>query len=145
MRKIWNATTIRILITVILALAITGGAMAQNGTFVRETPGTRAIAERMAGRFSQIRPLLDAGTVGFGSDGMLVVRVDPEGLAEARRVRALVDQDNQDRRAVVAELARANKKPEWAGQVQASFAQQWIERARPGWHYQDASGNWARK
>jgi uncharacterized protein YdbL (DUF1318 family) len=29
--------------------------------------------------------------------------------------------------------------------MRESFAKQWISRARPGWYYQDASGNWQKK
>lgn len=138
--------------TLMIALAVGFGlavmavsAVAQDVNFVRETPTTRAIAQRMEARFKDVRPLLDAGTVGFGSDGMLVIRDAPDGLADVQRVRALVAQDNQDRRSVIAELVRANHKPEWAPQVQASFARQWAERARPGWYYQDARGGWKQK
>jgi uncharacterized protein YdbL (DUF1318 family) len=43
------------------------------------------------------------------------------------------------------EIAIANGRPEWENDIRATFAQRWIERARPGWYYQNANGNWVQK
>ena len=41
--------------------------------------------------------------------------------------------------------AQANKRPEWEGEIRSTFAQRWIERAQPGWYYQNPSGAWVHK
>ena len=43
------------------------------------------------------------------------------------------------------EIALANGHADWAGQIRATFAQQWIERAKAGWYYQDSNSLWQRK
>ena len=58
---------------------------------------------------------------------------------------ALIAQANRDRNALYREIALANKKPEWEGEIRTTFAQRWIERAPAGWYYQNASGAWVQK
>lgn len=111
------------------------------------TPAIQAIQSRMEARFSStLRAAFDAGALGFGNDGMIVVR-DAGKLALKDRVAVnnAVADDNRDRKAVYREIAVANGHPEWESQIRRVFAQQWIESARPGWWYQDASGNWKQK
>jgi len=66
-------------------------------------------------------------------------------LAQRASVNALVAAENQDRAALYREIARANGKPEWEGDIRKTFAQRWIDRAQAGWYYQSAAGAWARK
>jgi len=56
-----------------------------------------------------------------------------------------VADDNRDRQAVYREIAIANNHPEWEAQIRETFAKQWLQQARPGWYYQDASGAWKQK
>jgi uncharacterized protein YdbL (DUF1318 family) len=56
-----------------------------------------------------------------------------------------VADENRDRNALYREVANANNHPEWEAQIRATFAKRWIERARAGWYYQDASGAWKQK
>lgn len=110
------------------------------------TPAIQAIQARMEGRFNSVlRPHFDSGALGFGSDGLVVVR-DPSALALKDRVAvsAAVADDNRDRRAVYREIAVANGHPEWEGQIRDVFARQWIESARSGWWYQ-SGGSWRQK
>jgi uncharacterized protein YdbL (DUF1318 family) len=100
----------------------------------------------MEGRFNSVlRPHFDSGALGFGGDGLVVVR-DPSALALKDRVavNAAVADDNRDRRAVYREIAVANGHPEWEGQIRDVFARQWIESARSGWWYQ-SGGSWKQK
>jgi uncharacterized protein YdbL (DUF1318 family) len=60
-------------------------------------------------------------------------------------VNALIAQVNRDRSALYREIALANKKPEWEGEIRTTFAQRWIERAPAGWYYQNPSGAWVQK
>ena len=101
----------------------------------------------MEARFNSIlRGAFDAGALGFGNDGMIVVRdAGKLGLKDRVVVNNAVADDNRDRNAVYREIAVANGHPEWESQIRRVFAAQWIESARPGWWYQDPSGSWKQK
>jgi uncharacterized protein YdbL (DUF1318 family) len=111
------------------------------------TPAIQAIQARMEARFNSIlRDAFNSGALGFGNDGMLVVR-DAAKLALKDRVvvnNAVAD-DNRDRDAVYREIAVANGHAEWESQIRRVFAAQWIESAHAGWWYQDAGGSWKQK
>jgi len=120
-------------------------AQAQPDITIR-TPAIQAIQSRMESRFSSVlRAQFDSGALGFGGDGMIVVR-DPSRLAIKDRVavNAAVADDNRDRKAVYREIAVANGHPEWEPQIREVFARQWIASARPGWWYQQG-GAWKQK
>ncbi|WP_147651898.1 YdbL family protein [Vulcaniibacterium gelatinicum] len=124
-----------------------GAAHAQTPDITLKTPTIQAIQARMAARFdATLRAGFDSGALGFGNDGLVVVR-DASLLPLKERVamQQAVADDNRDRKAVYAEIAVANGHPEWEGRIREVFARQWIESARPGWWYQDASGAWKQK
>lgn len=111
-----------------------------------ETPQIRAITASMRGRFGQLERYFDSGAVGLTADGLVQVR-DPAlvPLAERALVAGLVGDDNRDRGALYAEIAKANGHPEWEADIRKTFARRWVERgAKPGWYYQDG-GAWKRK
>jgi len=111
-----------------------------------KTPAIQAIQARMESRFNAtLRAQFDSGALGFGEDGMIVVR-DASVLPIRDRVavNAAVADDNRDRAAVYREIAVANGHPEWETQIRDVFARQWIASARAGWWYQQ-SGNWRQK
>jgi len=111
-----------------------------------KTPAIQAIQMRMEARFNAtLRAQFDSGALGFGGDGMIVLR-DASVLAIRDRVavNAAVADDNRDRAAVYREIAVANGHPEWEPQIRQVFAQQWIASARAGWWYQQ-DGNWKQK
>jgi uncharacterized protein YdbL (DUF1318 family) len=112
-----------------------------------QTAATQQIGARMQSRFrDNLRALLDAGAVGFGADGMLVLRdAAAVPLAQRTQAAAWVADDNRDRAALYREVASANGHPEWEAQIRATFARGWIERASPGWYYQTPAGAWQRK
>jgi uncharacterized protein YdbL (DUF1318 family) len=112
-----------------------------------ETPQIQALKAQMAARFDSIlRAHFDSGALGFTRDGLIVVRdAGRLGLRDRVAVNEAVAADNRDRRAVYREVAVANGHPEWEGQIRDVFAEQWIARARSGWWYQDAGGNWRQK
>ena len=86
-----------------LSLVGIGSAYAQGQPDITiKTPAIQAIQARMAARFdSALRPGFDSGALGFGRDGLVVVR-DPAKLALKDRVSAqqAVADDNRDRKAV---------------------------------------------
>ena len=122
-------------------------AYAQSADINLKTPAIQAIQDRMAQRFQgQLAPAFDSGALGFGRDGLLVVRdAAAVPLKDRAALQQAVADDNRDRGAVYREIAVANGHPEWEGQIREIFAKQWIESARAGWWYQDAGGAWKQK
>lgn len=122
-------------------------AHAQSADINLKTPAIQAIQQRMAERFrSQLAPAFDAGALGFGNDGLIVLRdAGKVGLRERAALNQALADDNRDRNALYREIAVANGHPEWEGQIRETFARQWIEGARAGWWYQDAQGGWKQK
>ncbi len=122
-------------------------AHAQTPDITIRTPAIQAIQARMADRFqSQLAAHFDSGALGFGRDGLIVVRDAASlGLKDRAAVNQAVADDNRDRAAVYREIAVANKHPEWEQQIRETFARQWVASARGGWWYQDAGGAWKQK
>ncbi len=120
-------------------------AEAQQADLEISSPSINAIKSSMQSRHEQIRPFYDSGAVGLTPDGLVAVR-DPKavGLADRQRVNALVADENRDRNALYAEIARANGRPEWEQDIRATFARRWVENARSGWWYM-TSGGWRQK
>lgn len=112
-----------------------------------KTPAIQAIQARMASRFdSSLRAGFDAGALGFGNDGLVVVHdASKLQLKDRVTVNQAVADDNRDRKAVYREVAVANGHPEWEAQIRQVFSRQWIDSAHSGWWYQDASGGWKQK
>ena len=122
-------------------------AQAQTVDITIRTPAIQAIQARMAGRFqNSLEAHFDSGALGFGNDGLVVVR-DASKIALKDRVgvNQLVSEDNRDRKAVYREIAVANGHPEWEGQIRETFARQWVASAHAGWWYQGADGAWKQK
>lgn len=112
-----------------------------------QTPAIQAIQARMTARFdATLRKGFDAGALGFGKDGLVVLR-EPGALELKDRaaMQAAVADDNRDRKALYKEVAVANGHPEWEGQMREVFSKQWVASARGGWWYQDAGGAWKQK
>jgi uncharacterized protein YdbL (DUF1318 family) len=125
-----------------------GSAQAQENVDIRiRTPAIQAIQSRMAERFQgTLAPLFDAGALGFGNDGLVVLR-EPAKVPLAQRTAAnqAVAEENRDRNAVYREIAVANGHPEWETQIRQTFAKEWVAQARAGWWYQDSAGAWKQK
>jgi len=111
------------------------------------TPEIRAITSSMQQRFGQLAPFFSSGAVGMTADGLVTERdLNAVPLAQRALVARLVAEDNRDRNALYAAIARANGHPEWEADIRRTFARRWVERgAQSGWYYQDSSGNWHRK
>lgn len=109
------------------------------------TPGVSALKQSMHDRHSQLAEFYGNGAVGLTSDGMIAVRdASAVPLAARQKVNGLVAAENQDRKALYAEIARANGHPEWEGDIRNTFAQRWIQRAQAGWWVQ-SGGSWKKK
>jgi uncharacterized protein YdbL (DUF1318 family) len=122
-------------------------AQAQSANLDVSSAEIRALTASMQQRFGDLSRFFDSGAIGLTSDGMVAVRdQNAVGLADRALVTRLVAEDNRDRAALYAEIAKANGHPEWEGDIRRTFARRWIERgAKPGWYYQDAGGSWQKK
>lgn len=130
----------------VLSLFI-GTAHAQTADITIRTPAIQAIQARMETRFqTSLQAHFDSGALGFGKDGMIVLRdATKVGLKDRVAVNQLVAEDNRDRDAVYREIAVANGHPEWEQQIRETFARQWVTSARAGWWYQASDGSWKQK
>jgi uncharacterized protein YdbL (DUF1318 family) len=110
-------------------------------------PEIRAVTGSMQQRFGQLQKYFASGVIGLTSDGLVAVRdQNAVPLAERATVTRLVTEDNRDRETLYAELAKANKHPEWEPDIRRTFARRWVERgAQGGWYYQDTGGKWVQK
>lgn len=126
---------------------IISDARAQSVDITIRTPAIQAIQDRMATRFqSSLQVHFDSGALGFGNDGLIVVReASKVPLKDRVGVNQLVADDNRDRKAVYREISVANGHPEWEEQIRETFAKQWIASAHKGWWYQTADGAWKQK
>jgi uncharacterized protein len=140
-QSLWRVAAERVLSAMIPA------AHAQSANLDVSTPEVRALTASLQQRFGQLSKYFDSGVVGLTADGMVDVRdQNSVPLAERALVKRLVAEDNKDRTALYAEIARGNAHPEWEADIRRTFARRWIERgAQPGWYYQDASGAWVKK
>lgn len=111
-----------------------------------DSPEIRAIRASMKRRFPKLKEYLDKGWIGYASNGLVAV-VNPSAIPPQLRAKVmrLVQNENKDRRALYQAIARANGHPEWADEIQATFAKRWIANARPGWMIQATNGGWQRK
>jgi uncharacterized protein YdbL (DUF1318 family) len=110
------------------------------------TPGVNKLRGAMKSRHGALSAFYGSGAVGMTQDGLLTVRdAKAVPLQERNRVKQLVAEENRDRNALYAEIARANGHPEWERQIRTTFAGRWVANAPSGWWYQNAGGAWVQK
>ena len=110
------------------------------------SPAIADIQNRMKARHdNSLKAYYDSGAIGLTENGLISVR-DAKAIALKDRnvVNGLVADENKDRNALYAEIARANGHPEWTADIQSTFARRWISNASAGWWYQ-TGGNWQQK
>ena len=135
-----------LLIAIYAFLTAFSGYAAAQANLQIDTPAVSALRASLREGHQQLRPLYVSGAIGLTRDGSLGLRdANLIPLAQRAQVNAQLAQANQDRAALYREIARANGKPEWEGEIRSTFAQRWIERAPAGWYYQNASGAWVQK
>lgn len=110
------------------------------------SPRIKALEDRMAKRYRKLRRGYINGAIGLTNNGLIQLR-NPKKvpLRSRNKVKRLIREENQDRVQLYNEIAKANGKPEWVGEIRKIFAKRWIERASSGWFYQDSRGRWKRK
>ena len=132
-------------VVLMLLLGFCGVAAAQANLEIN-TPAITAVQRSMQERHAQLQPLYVSGAIGLTRDGSIALRdANAVPLPQRAQVNTLVAAENQDRAALYKEIARANGRPEWEGDIRTTFAQRWSEKAQAGWYYQNASGAWTRK
>jgi uncharacterized protein YdbL (DUF1318 family) len=110
------------------------------------TPEIRAIRESMKERSRQLFPYLDSGHVGIGRDGLFKIRTtEGLGLKPRADVQRLVEAENQDRRRLYQEIARANGFPDKVDEVREIFADSWRDKAARRWYLEQEGGGWKQK
>jgi uncharacterized protein YdbL (DUF1318 family) len=131
----------------LLNLLVPAAYAAESPNIRIETAATEALRASMQTRFKGVlSALLDSGAVGFTSDGMVAMHDAAKvPLSQRAQASAAVAAENRDRATLYREIASANGHPEWEAQIRTTFARTWIEKARAGWYYQDASGAWKRR
>jgi uncharacterized protein YdbL (DUF1318 family) len=131
----------------LMSLLISDASAAEGVDITIRTPAIQTIQDRMADRFqSSLKANFDSGALGFGNDGLIVVRDATKiGLKDRVNVNQQVADDNRDRKAVYREIAVANNHPEWEKQIRDTFAKQWVTQAHAGWWYQSSDGAWKQK
>jgi uncharacterized protein YdbL (DUF1318 family) len=133
------------LILALLMLVSAGFAQAQANLEVN-TPAVEALRKSIRERHQQLKAFYTSGAVGITRDGGVALRdANAVPLPERAAANNLVAAENTDRTSLYKEIARANGKPEWEGEIRNTFAQRWIERAQPGWYVQNAQSQWVKK
>ncbi len=104
------------------------------------------IITRQTERYKKLEPLYNTGAVGLTHDGLITLRdLTKVPLKSRSEVNNWIAAENQDRLALYREIAIANRHPDWEENIRLTFAKRWIERALPGWWYQDEKKNWHSK
>lgn len=111
-----------------------------------QSPAIQNITAGMEQRHASLAAHYASGAVGMTGNGQIVVHdLNAISLRDRSRVQQLVAEENRDRNALYAEIARANGHPEWESEIRATFARRWVDNAPGGWWHQDAAGGWKQK
>ncbi len=114
--------------------------------FDASTPAIQSIKSSLQARHKSLEGYYQTGAIGMTQNGEVAVRdLAAVPLPQRNALRKLVADENAERAALYREIASANAHPEWEAEIRSIFAQRWIGNARPGWFYQDVSGNWVAK
>ena len=120
-------------------------AAAANPDIEIETPAINRIRASLRERAPQLAPHYRSGAIGFGENADVVIRdLSLVALRDRPTVQRLVSEENADRSALYREIARANDRPDWEGEIRDTFARVWVEEAPSGYWYQE-DGQWRQK
>ncbi|MET0071530.1 MAG: YdbL family protein [Candidatus Thiodiazotropha sp.] len=111
-----------------------------------DSPAIRKLRASMSSRQNALAAHYRSGALGFTNNGMVDVRdLKLVSLRDRNKVKKMVADENGDRKALYAEIARANGQPQWEKNIRDTFARVWVEEAPKGYWYQDGKGNWRQK
>jgi uncharacterized protein YdbL (DUF1318 family) len=111
------------------------------------TPAIEKITQQRKKRFDRIDDLLSKGVAGEGRDGFLKERdLRSLPLKEVAEARKLIKEENDDRRQLYKEIAKANDIPmEDLEKIGENFAVTIREKLRKGQYYENDKGQWVQK
>lgn len=137
----------QILVWLWLALGwVYGPAYAAAADLEINTPAIASLKASMQQRHAQLLEYYNNGAIGLTRDGMITARdVNAVPLAQRQSLSSKIAAENDDRRALYKEIAKANQHPEWEDEIRSTFAQRWIDKAASGWWYQNSGGAWVKK
>jgi uncharacterized protein YdbL (DUF1318 family) len=111
-----------------------------------ESPAIRKLRASMSKRQGRLAPHYRSGALGFSNGGLVALRdLKLISLRDRNKVKKMVADENGDRKALYAEIARANGQPQWEKRIRDTFARVWVEEAPNGYWYQDGKGTWNQK
>jgi hypothetical protein len=105
----------------------------------------------MKARWPDLKPLLEAGTLGLTDDGEIAIHeIGARSRGEVKQLRRLVRAENRDRhvlyRAMTAAIGHGDDTLSlMIGHTEDTFGHEWITQAPKGWWVQDHTGRWAQK
>jgi uncharacterized protein YdbL (DUF1318 family) len=110
------------------------------------SPSIRKLRASMSKRQAKMVDYYRSGALGFTKNGLVTVReLKKIPLRDRSRVKKMVADEKGDRKALYAEIARANGHPEWEQSIRDIFARVWIEEAPKAYWYQNSDGDWNKK
>ncbi len=110
------------------------------------TPAINKLRTSLKARQPQLQAFFNSGALGLTNNGLVAVRkLGSIPLKDRNRVKKLVADENKDRNALYKEIAVANGHPEWAPDIQKTFAKVWVQESPSGIWYQDSKGDWKQK
>lgn len=106
-------------------------AWAQDMTTV-SNPTIRALKDKLRSNYQQMHPFYQKGMIKEGNDGYVsATQADGLSLKDKRDLNSLIQAENQDRRQLYAEVARAlNIDPGQVNKVAEVFAKEWQKSVR---------------
>lgn len=109
------------------------------------TPAISTIRDSLKARAGSLKPHYASGAIGLTSNAEVEIRDQSLiALKDRNQVKKLVADENKERSALYAEIARANDHPEWEAEIRQTFARVWVEEVPAGTWYQNG-GNWVQK
>jgi uncharacterized protein YdbL (DUF1318 family) len=111
-------------------------------------PAIQKIIDSRAKRVDEIKRFKDMGVIGEANDGTLAIRdlSRLEDLRQRARVQKLVREENEDRKALYREIAKAKDlEPSQIPRVASTYAETLRERAAKGHWIQLENGEWKRR
>ena len=110
------------------------------------TPAISSLRSSLKARASSLKPHYASGAIGLTSNADVQIRDQSLiSLKQRNEVKKLVADENKERGALYAEIARANDHPEWEADIRSTFARVWVEEVADGTWYQNAGGSWVQK
>lgn len=106
-------------------------AWAQTETTV-SNPTIRGLKDRLRSNYAGMKPYYDKGMLREGNDGYVqIAETGGTGLKDKRDLKAMADAENQTRKQLYEEVARALKiDPSQTGRIAEIFAKEWQKSVR---------------